>query len=73
LGGKLEIYESFVSAFSHKNRYYRNAMRNRTEMVSNTGSDFDEGEFDADEGSDDWKPDPEVSGVFFESACETAL
>ena len=38
-------------------------MRNRTEMVSNTGSDYDEneGEFEADDGSDDWKPDPEVS------------
>lgn len=37
-------------------------MRNRTEMVSNTGSDFDEhdGEFEADDGSDDWKPEPEV-------------
>lgn len=37
-------------------------MRNRTEMVSNTGSDYDEneGEFEADDGSDDWKPDPEV-------------
>lgn len=33
-------------------------MRNRTEMVSNTGSDYDEneGEFEADDGSDDWKP-----------------
>jgi hypothetical protein len=30
-------------------------------MVSNTGSDFDEGEFEADDGSDDWKPEPEVS------------
>lgn len=30
-------------------------------MVSNTGSDYDEneGEFEADDGSDDWKPDPE--------------
>lgn len=38
-------------------------MRNRTELVTNTGSDYDEeqGEFDADDGSDDWKPDPEVS------------
>lgn len=38
-------------------------MRNRTEMVSNTGSDYDEneGEFEADDGSDDWKPEPEVS------------
>lgn len=38
------------------------SMRNRTEMVSNTGSDYDEneGEFEADDGSDDWKPDPEV-------------
>lgn len=36
-------------------------MRNRTEMVTNTGSDYDEeaGEFEADDGSDDWKPDPE--------------
>lgn len=34
-------------------------------MVSNTGSDYDEneGEFDADEGSDDWKPEPEVRNV----------
>lgn len=39
-------------------------MRNRTEMVSNTGSEYDEneGEFEADDGSDDWKPDPEDSG-----------
>lgn len=40
-------------------------MRNRTEMVSNTGSDYEEeneeGEFEADDGSDDWKPEPEVS------------
>jgi len=38
-------------------------MRNRTEMVSNTGSDYEEneGEFEADDGSDDWKPDPEDS------------
>lgn len=37
-------------------------MRNRTEMVTNTGSDYDENEaeFEADDGSDDWKPDPEV-------------
>lgn len=37
-------------------------MRNRTELVTNTGSDYDEeqAEFDADDGSDDWKPDPEV-------------
>jgi hypothetical protein len=37
-------------------------MRNRTEMVTNTGSDYDEdaAEFDQDDGSDDWKPDPEV-------------
>lgn len=42
-------------------------MRNRTEMVSNTGSDYDEneGEFEADDGSDDWKPDPEVSSLKF--------
>jgi hypothetical protein len=34
-------------------------------MVSNTGSDYDEneGEFEADDGSDDWKPDPEVSNA----------
>lgn len=40
-------------------------------MVSNTGSDYDEneGEFEADDGSDDWKPDPEVSsGVLSEFA-----
>lgn len=33
-------------------------------MVSNTGSDYEEendGEFEADDGSDDWKPEPEVS------------
>ena len=39
-------------------------MRNRTEMVSNTGSDYDEneGEFEADgSDEDDWKPEPEVS------------
>jgi len=32
-------------------------------MVSNTGSDYDEneGEFEADDGSDDWKPDPDES------------
>jgi hypothetical protein len=37
-------------------------MRNRTELVTNTGSDYDEAEaeFEADDGSDDWKPDPEV-------------
>ena len=42
-------------------------MRNRTELVTNTGSDYDEeaGEFDADDGSDDWKPDPEVSWIKF--------
>ena len=42
-------------------------MRNRTELVTNTGSDYDEeqGEFDADDGSDDWKPDPEVSEINF--------
>lgn len=36
-------------------------MRNRTELVTNTGSDYDEdqGEFDADDNSDDWQPDPE--------------
>ncbi|KAG5675107.1 hypothetical protein PVAND_005036 [Polypedilum vanderplanki] len=36
-------------------------MRNRTEMVTNTGSDYDEdaAEFEQDDGSDDWKPDPE--------------
>lgn len=52
-------------------------MRNRTEMVSNTGSDYDEneGEFEADDGSDDWKPDPEVSdalsrGIRNFSSCE---
>jgi len=47
-------------------------MRNRTELVTNTGSDYDEeqGEFDADDGSDDWKPDPEVSGInFFSVFC----
>lgn len=40
-------------------------MRNRTELVTNTGSDYDEeaGEFDADDGSDDWKPDPEDKKV----------
>lgn len=40
-------------------------MRNRTEMVTNTGSDYDEneGEFENDDGSDDWKPDPEVMFV----------
>lgn len=38
-------------------------MRNRTELVANTGSDYDENEaeFEADDGSDDWKPDPEAS------------
>lgn len=43
-------------------------MRNRTEMVSNTGSDYDEneGEFDAEGDSDDWKPEPEVSNVLDE-------
>jgi hypothetical protein len=41
-------------------------MRNRTELVTNTGSDYDEEqEFDADDGSDDWKPDPEVSRINF--------
>lgn len=42
-------------------------MRNRTELVTNTGSDYDEaeGEFEADDGSDDWKPDPEVKMRFF--------
>jgi hypothetical protein len=35
-------------------------MRNRTELVANTGSDYDEVDFDADDGSDDWQPDPEV-------------
>ncbi|CRL01528.1 CLUMA_CG014343, isoform A [Clunio marinus] len=36
-------------------------MRDRTKMVSNTGSDYDEneGEFEADDGSDDWKPEVE--------------
>lgn len=40
-------------------------------MVSNTGSDYDEneGEFEADDGSDDWKPDPEVSRKIFEKIC----
>jgi hypothetical protein len=46
-------------------------MRNRTEMVSNTGSDYDEneGEFEADDGSDDWKPDPEVSSRLKSPFC----
>lgn len=40
-------------------------MRNRTELVTNTGSDYDENEeFEADDGSDDWKPDPEVNSNF---------
>lgn len=41
-------------------------MRNRTEMVSNTGSDYDEneGEFEGDDGSDDWKPTEQVSEAF---------
>lgn len=37
-------------------------------MVTNTGSDYDEneGEFEADDGSDDWKPDPEVILEYFQ-------
>lgn len=48
-------------------------MRNRTEMVTNTGSDYDEeaGEFEADDGSDDWKPDPEV--IIFVRNVQTVL
>lgn len=44
-------------------------MRNRTEMVTNTGSDYDENEaeFEADDGSDDWKPDPEVILEYFKT------
>lgn len=47
-------------------------MRNRTELVANTGSDYDENEaeFEADDGSDDWKPDPEVS--YFLELCSIA-
>lgn len=43
-------------------------MRNRTEMVSNTGSDYDENEaeFEGDGDSDDWKPEPEVSNALNE-------
>lgn len=49
-------------------------MRNRTELVANTGSDYDENEaeFEADDGSDDWKPDPEVS-IFLELRSEKRL
>lgn len=40
-------------------------------MVSNTGSDYDENEaeFEADDGSDDWKPAEVSFEILFECVC----
>lgn len=47
-------------------------MRNRTEMVSNTGSDYDENEAEFEgevSDEDDWKPEPEVSVLAKVAIC----